>query len=250
MARKDDGFNLDDMMEIFGDAPAAPARAITEAPLLVVAPASEELTDDEQALLRAYEQRKQEKRAGEERRVRQERAEFLEREERHIIEEFERDLAAASAGHAALQDIGAQENEAFCALLEETRAVMFTFLLPLIGAKATSNMLNKSLEKTRAKALVLKDANWRMDGELREDGSVDPERLLKNLSALAPETRVEDYLDGLHSLVDLRVRAVEAGLGEGTCSDLKARLKAACSILAQASLPAPWVALFQRRVLA
>ncbi len=91
----------------------------------------------------------------------------------------------ASAAEAVLLDVELKENEAFCFMLDETRKAMFTFLAPLIGIKAATNMLNKTVEKARAKApVVLKDANWKMDGSLRDDGSVDPERLLKNVSSL------------------------------------------------------------------
>ena len=311
MSRNDDGFNLDDMMEIFGDAVSAPAKApvATAAPASAPAPSSpadsEGLSVDEQALLEAYEKQKQEKRKRDEEAQRkkeeeskriledyeraqreasekQEReraehqakrekelaelkrkeefrldAERMAEEEKKIIEEFEREAtaqkerqekervakeaaaqadlqrlaeqqkaeaskreaeesrreadlkaqaeavtkkdsrlmellakaqhdlqaaplpplpgaapeAAAAGGPSAsdvLLDIEQKENDAFCAMLDETRKSMFTFLAPLIGIKAATNMLTKTVEKARAKApVVLKDANWKMDGSLR-----------------------------------------------------------------------------------
>ena len=93
------------------------------------------------------------------------------------------------------------ENDAFCAMLDETRKSMFTFLAPLIGIKAATNMLTKTVEKARSKApVVLKDANWKMDGSLRDDGSVDNERLLKNVASLPAVSRATDYLNGLREL--------------------------------------------------
>jgi hypothetical protein len=147
----------------------------------------------------------------------------------------------------------AAENEAFCAMLDETRAEMIGFLVPLIGIRATNNMLNKSVEKARAKApVVLKDANWRMDGTLREDGSVDPERLLKNAVGLPEATRMDEYLAGLHELVGLRIRAVEAGLGPGPCNDMKARLVAIRGGMQKLSVPMQeeWIEAFYSKVLA
>ncbi|HTB23599.1 MAG TPA: hypothetical protein VK914_12960 [bacterium] len=262
MARNDNGFNLDDMMEIFGDATASakPAAAPSTAPPRAPQPpppvAAEDLTDDEQALLRAYEKRKQDQRLQDAARRKLEELEVREREERRIIEEFEKEQASKVAAQpvAPLTDIDASENEAFCTMLDETRMVMLAFLVPLIGIKATTNMLNKSVEKARTKApVVLKDANWQMDGTLREDGSVDPDRLLRNAANLSPPTRVDEYLAGLRELVDLRLKAVEAGLGAGPGETLRAKLRESRVLLRQ-KLPSPaqatWIDLFFGRVLA
>jgi len=400
MSRNDDGFNLDDMMEIFGDSMPAAKTPVVTAPVSAPAPAPapapaasaradgspEGLTADEQALLQAYEQQKQERRQREEEakrkqeeeakrileeyeRSQRERAELEAREreereakqkreleelkrkeefrldaqrladeERRIIEEFERDAAdqkqrqeeerkakeaaaqaelqqlaeqrqaeeakraqeeaareaaiqtqaeavskkdgrllellakaqhelqgagmaplpggeapaeapAAAQPHDILLDIELKENENFCAMLDETRKVMFTYLAPLIGIKAANNMLNKSVEKARSKApIVLKDANWRMDGTLREDGSVDPERLLKNVASLPAATRVPDYLAGMHELVSLRIKAVEAGLGATTSDEMKAKVLALRESLQQKTVDPAWVDLFFRQV--
>jgi hypothetical protein len=405
MGRNDDGFNLDDMLEIFGDAmPAvstpvatvAPAAPAPPAPPSQAAPAArsdaggadEGLTEDEQALLLAYEAQKQERRKRDEEarrkkdedakrileeyertqrehqqreaREREEReakqrselealkkkeefkvdAQRLADEERRIIEEFERDAAAqkirqeeerkakeaaaqaelqhlaeqqqreeskrdaeaaaqeaemqakaqavskkdsrllellakaqmdlkgagpimhgpehegaapapaaAPAFEDALLDIELPETEAFCAMVDESRKIMFTFLAPLIGIKAATNMLNKTVEKARSKApVVLKDANWRMDGSLREDGSVDSERLFKNVSGLPAATRVQDFLAGLRELVSLRFKAVEVGLGASTAGDMKAKVMEARGPLVRKPLNEKWVDIFYRRV--
>lgn len=397
MGRNDDGFNLDDMMEIFGDAVPAPAKSpvATQAPPSsppapgppTASPAAaDSLSDDELAILEAYEKQKKEKAKREEeaRRKKEEEAqrileeyertrkeaaekeareraaaeakrqkeleelkrkeefkldaERMAEEERKIIEEFEREAAAQkqrqeeerrakeaaaqaelqrlaeqqkaeeakrqaeeAAQEAALQaqaqalskkdsrllelmakaqselqatglpplsaavpvpaapagpkasdvliDIEQKENDAFCAMLDETRKAMFTFLAPLIGIKASNNMLNKSVEKARAKApVVLKDANWKMDGTLREDGSVDPERLLKNAASLPAATRVEEYLAGLRELVGLRIKAVEAGLGATTAGEMKNRVLACQAALKQKPIPKEWVEIFFRQV--
>lgn len=403
MGRNDDGFNLDDMLEIFGDAmpavsapvatvapasPAPPAPAPEQASALRSGAADAGLTEDEQALLLAYEAQKQDRRKREEEarrkkdedakrileeyernqrehqqretREREEReakqrselealkkkeefkvdAQRLADEERRIIEEFERDTAAqkirqeeerkakeaaaqaelqrlaeqqsledskrsaeAAAQEAEMQakaqavskkdsrllellakaqmdlkgagpimhgpgadgdaaapaappsgedgllDIEVPETEAFCAMVDESRKIMFTFLAPLIGIKAATNMLNKTVEKARSKApVVLKDANWRMDGSLREDGSVDSERLFKNVSGLPAATRVQDFLAGLRELVSLRFKAVEVGLGASTAGDMKAKVLEARGPLVRKPLNEKWVDIFYRRV--
>lgn len=158
---------------------------------------------------------------------------------------------AAQGPRAAdiLLDIEKNENEAFCVMLDESRKAMFTFLAPLIGIKASTNMLNKSVEKARAKApIVLKDANWKMDGSLREDGSVDPERLLKNAGSLPGGSRVDDYLAGLAELLSIRFKAVEAGLGATTAGEMKNRVLAAKDALKQKKIPVEWVELFYQSV--
>jgi len=263
MAGNNDGFNLDDMMEIFGEAPAASAVRASEASSLSTAapvstisasiPDPEFLTAEEQALLRAYEQRKQERLQRPVPPLPPEPQGSLDHDERRILEDFETARAARRLPPPGqgLVDIEAAENEAFCSMIEETRTIMFSFLVPLIGIKATNNMLNKSVEKARDKApVVLKDANWQMDGTLREDGSIDAERVLKNIAALAPSTRVDDYLAGLRELVGLRLRAVEAGLGAGAGADLKARLSAARADLVRRPIQDAWVNAFYSRVLA
>jgi actin-related protein len=155
---------------------------------------------------------------------------------------------AAKAGPSAsdvLLDIELKENEAFCLMLDETRKAMFTFLAPLIGIKAANNMLNKSVEKARTKApIALKDANWRMDGSLRDDGSVDPERLLKNVANLPVATRVNDYLTGFHELVAIRIKAVEAGLGATTSGEMKNRVLATRDVIKTKPIDPRWVELF------
>jgi hypothetical protein len=152
---------------------------------------------------------------------------------------------AAHGGYEGILDIEARENEAFCDMLDETRKAMFTFLAPLIGIKQANNMLNKTVEKARSKApIVLKDANWRMDGGLREDGSVDPERLLKNVGSLPAATRIHDYLDGMRELVSLRFRAVEQGLGATTAGEMKARVVETKAGLLQKPGDIQWVHVF------
>jgi chemotaxis protein histidine kinase CheA len=398
MAKNDDGFNLDDMMEIFGDnaelpakkeeAPSRPAVAIQEAPK--EAP-KDEISDDEAAILAAYEKTKKEKAARDEEAKRKkdeaaqkildqyerQLAEAKEREdklrkelearqklelealtkkdefkvdeakkaeeERKIIEEFERqareqkekDEAAKKAGEEKAQqelkalaekqkaeelsrqadesrrdeefkakaaaqvgdkkenrlmellakaqadlekaavpvpaadaagaapsaagrsslkdamiDIESAENDKFMLMLDETRKSMFTFLAPMIGIKAATNMLNKTVEKVRSVSPVLfKDANWKMDGSLREDGSVDPERMLANVQKIGIATRVDDFVGGLHSLVLMRVKSVEAGLGAKAATDMKMKLADLRRVFSDKGVKPEWIDIFYSHVI-
>jgi hypothetical protein len=405
MAKNDDGFNLDDMMEIFGDsadlpakkeeAPSRPAVATQEAPKPSAAVA-EDISDDEAAILAAYEKSKKEKQNRDEEARRKKELEaqkILEQyenelrqakereaklrkeledrqkkelealkkkdefrvdeakkaeEERAIIEEFERqnreqrdkeeaakrlqeekaqlelkalaekqkaeevqrqaeesrreaefkakaaaqvgdkkenrlmellakaqaDLekaapvplpqaaaatvsstAAAPGGDRSslkdvMLDIEAKENEQFVIMLDETRKSMFTFLAPMIGIKAATNMLNKTVEKVRSVAPVLfKDANWKMDGTLREDGSVDPERMLNNVQKIGVATRVDDYVNGLHALVTMRIKSVEAGLGAKAGMDMKMKLADLRRTFGDKGVKPDWIDIFYSHVI-
>jgi hypothetical protein len=399
MAKNDDGFNLDDMMEIFGEtaelpakkeeASSRPAVATQEAPRKEAE--SSEISDDEAAILAAYEKSKKEQKSREEEAKRKKdeearkileqyekelreskerearlRRELEERqkkeleelkkkqesaaainkeeEERRIIEEFERQareqqqkeeaakqakeekaqaelkalaekqkaeesarqveeakreaefkakaaaqigdkkesrlmellakaqkdiessapapLPAAAPATAAsstpagasvkdiLIDIEQKENDSFIHMLDETRKSMFTFLAPMIGIKAANNMLNKTVEKARAKApVLLKDANWKMDGSLREDGSVDPERTLSNVQKIPVATRVDDFVQGLHALVDMRIKAVEVGLGAKASLDMKMKLSDLRRSFSEKGYKPEWVDIFYSHVI-
>lgn len=146
-------------------------------------------------------------------------------------------------------DIEAKENTAFNYMLDETRKSMFTFLAPMIGIKAASNMLNKTVEKARANApVLLKDANWKMDGSLREDGSVDSERLLLNVQKIPVATRVDDFINGIHVLVAMRIKSVEAGLGAKASSDMKMKLSELRRNFSDKGIAPQWIDIFYRNI--
>src|SRR5258708_353583 len=104
MAKNDDGFNLDDMMEIFGDsadlpaekeaAPSRPAVAIQEAP----GRPSEDISDDEAAILAAYEKSKKEKQGRDEEAKRKK-----DQEAQKILEQYETELRQSKEREAKLR---------------------------------------------------------------------------------------------------------------------------------------------------
>jgi hypothetical protein len=150
----------------------------------------------------------------------------------------------------ALLDIEAKENTAFTYMLDETRKSMFTFLAPMIGIKAATSMLNKTVEKARAGApVLLKDANWKMDGSLREDGSVDPERLLLNVQKIPLGTRVDDFINGIHGLVSMRVKSVEAGLGAKAGQDMKMKLNELRKNYLDKGISPQWIDIFYSHII-
>jgi hypothetical protein len=131
----------------------------------------------------------------------------------------------AAAAEPMPDDIESVMNDALCFMFEEARKVFFSYLAPVIGIRPANAMLIKTLEKARAKApVMLKDANWRSDGTLREDGSLDPERLLKNASGIPLAERPKTYLKAMQEVVGLRLQAVELGLGAKPKAELVERI--------------------------
>ncbi len=153
--------------------------------------------------------------------------------------------APTSSAKDFLIDIEAKEADAFCHMLDESRKAMFTFLAPMIGIKAANNMLNKTVERARAKApIVLKDVNWRVDGSLREDGSVDTDRIYKNVQGISVATRADDFVAGLKELTQLRIKAVEVGLGAKASQDMKAKIYSSRPAMAGKNHKKEWIDYF------
>ncbi len=250
MRRDSDGFDLEEMMRILGETPSG---AEPRAPLAVDGdPPPGVLTPEEQALLDEYEAARLRRRLEEKAELVRRQLEEREREARRIIEEYERQAAGAvSPPPVGLADIGPAECEALGALLEGIRLALFSYLVPRIGAKNAVSMLVKSLERVRAAAPdVLKDVSWRPDGTLREDGSVDSARLLKNAAALPQGERVSRVLGAMRELWALRLKSVEAGLGAQVRGEIEGRLKATRADPANARVPRSWLDAFYDGVLA
>jgi hypothetical protein len=97
---------------------------------------------------------------------------------------------------------------------------------------------------------MLKDANWRTDGTLRDDGSLDADRLLKNAAGLAPELRRPQYVESLHEILSLRLQAVELGMGAPARQELMERLlQLRLRNFADRGLRMDWVEMFFNEVM-
>jgi hypothetical protein len=59
---------------------------------------------------------------------------------------------------------------------------------------------------------------------------------------------VVEYLAGLHELMNIRIKAVEAGLGATTAGEMKNRVLACREPLSKKPIPKEWVELFFRDV--
>jgi len=148
-------------------------------------------------------------------------------------------------------DVESGFNDAFCLMLDETRKVVFSYLAPVIGIKAANTMLSKTLEKARSRSgVMLKDANWRTDGTLRDDGSLDADRLLKNAAGLATDLRRPQYVEAMHEILSLRLQAVEQGLGAPARQELMERLlQLRLRTFVDRGVRAEWVEMFYNEVM-
>lgn len=98
-------------------------------------------------------------------------------------------------------------------MFEESRKVISQVVSQLIGSKATLTMLTRTFDKSRAKhQKVFRNVNWKADGSLREDGSLEKDRTLKNLAEFPVTQRSEELIQALADLLSLRLQAIEQGL--------------------------------------
>lgn len=118
-----------------------------------------------------------------------------------------------------------QAEHEFLMLYDEFRDIIAHELRDLVGEKKTYTMLARTVELARGKyPEVFRNANWDKDGNLLENGSVDSHRILENKNAMDPQ-KADAVIDAaLSALINLRLQAVEKGLGTGLKNKVRARL--------------------------
>ena len=118
-----------------------------------------------------------------------------------------------------------QADYEFLMLYDEFRNIIAHELTDLVGEKKTFTMLGRTVELARTKyPEVFRNANWDAAGNLLEDGSVDSQRVIENKNAMDP-AKADLVLDtALFSLLNLRLQAVEKGLGTGLKNKVRAHL--------------------------
>ncbi|MBN2753426.1 MAG: hypothetical protein JXR81_01030 [Candidatus Goldbacteria bacterium] len=107
---------------------------------------------------------------------------------------------------------GETEKAAMIKMYEEISFELRAVLMKTISEKNVNNMMLRSLEKTALIHPVLKNTNWGGDGRLKEDGSVDFERLMKNIEQ-AGDNKIEKTLSAMMELMAIRFKAVKTGMG-------------------------------------
>jgi hypothetical protein len=106
------------------------------------------------------------------------------------------------------------------------RAMILEGLKDSVGPRKTCAMLVKTFEAAREKFPdVFRNANWDANGNLLDDGSLNANKMLENRNAL--DSKQPDVLldTALNSLLNLRLQAIEKGLGADTAHIIKDRLK-------------------------
>jgi len=116
------------------------------------------------------------------------------------------------------------------ALYDQFRHMIRKELIDLVGEKKAHTMLTRTLEATRNKfPEYFRNANWDAEGNLLEDGSMDAQRLIQN-KAQFDGARADQFQDlALKSLLNMRLMAIDKGLGTATRTRLLAHLKTWCS---------------------
>ncbi len=139
--------------------------------------------------------------------------------------------APAPEGEAAIDPQKAEElrklqaEHEFFMLYDEYRYIIAHELTDLVGEKKTNTMLERTVELAREKyPEVFRNANWDAAGNLLENGSIDSQRVIDNKNALDPQ-KADMVVDvALSALLNLRLQAVEKGLGSGLKNKVRARM--------------------------
>ena len=111
----------------------------------------------------------------------------------------------SAADRTAVEDLGHQ--------FEIGRTRMEQVLTPFISEKVTKKMFTWSLERAQKNHPILRNVHWSASGELLDNGSIEVDRMSKNLDALAGQNVVALAKAALLELLTSRLAAVEQGLG-------------------------------------
>jgi hypothetical protein len=116
--------------------------------------------------------------------------------------------------------------EDFINAYDRFRLIFIEELKGTIDVRRISTMFVKTFEAARERNLdILRNANWDSAGNLIEDGSLNVQRISDNKNAL-DEKQSEVILDNaLLGLFNLRIQAVEKGLGPEYGTRVKAQIR-------------------------
>jgi len=108
---------------------------------------------------------------------------------------------------------------------DEVRKIIYAELMASCGEKACNAMLLKTLEKAAFGNFVFKNTNWDSEGNLKEDGAIDMERLVRNIRGLGPNVRLKTEMEeGLTGLLFNRLKAIKLGLGNEKYETVKTKI--------------------------
>ncbi len=120
---------------------------------------------------------------------------------------------------------GLESDLKFLIFYDEFRVIIAHEITDLVGERKTATMLERTFEIARGKyPSIFKNANWDSAGNLLNDGSLNGQKIIENKSSLR-SAHAEVLLDSaLTSLLNLRLQAVEKGLGSGLRNKVRAHL--------------------------
>lgn len=97
-------------------------------------------------------------------------------------------------------------------LVNEISGVLKSELKKFVNEKLIDNMLLRSLEKMALQSFLFKNSNWNAEGNLRTDGTIDVERVIKNYVNYKNEPdKIEKEMEScLYMLVSNRLKAIKA----------------------------------------
>jgi len=97
-------------------------------------------------------------------------------------------------------------------LVNEVSSILKTELKNFVNEKLIDNMLLRSLEKMALQSFLFKNSNWNAEGNLRTDGTIDVERVIKNFLSYKnePEKIEKELEDSLFVLMSFRLKAIKA----------------------------------------
>jgi hypothetical protein len=125
--------------------------------------------------------------------------------------------APAPTAAASGLDLNVERCKQLVAMFEETREEMLRQTAEKIGKKAAQTMMKKTLAKVAKLHLdIFGRAAVTSKNELREDGTLDQERLTRAFYAVPADKRVETLQKAMYELIEMRFIAVELGLGART----------------------------------
>lgn len=92
-----------------------------------------------------------------------------------------------------------------------------------IDKRSSDNMLMRSIEKTAANFVLLKNTTWDAEGEMQLDGSINIERFLRNIFAYRDTIKEIDkeIEESLKAVMALRLIAVKKGLGADKYAEIR-----------------------------
>jgi hypothetical protein len=120
----------------------------------------------------------------------------------------------------------ASEPQDYYKAYDHFREMILEELKNSVGPRKTCGMLVKTFEAAREKFPdVFRNANWDANGNLLDDGSLNANRMMENKNAL-DSNQPDVLLDtALNSLLNLRLQAIEKGLGADTSHIIKEHLR-------------------------